>query len=249
MKMALSLLMVVFCTLSASADIYRYVDEEGIECFTDAPRKEHNPVRIMKEPSETVRKSRKSTSPMELSSAVIAGQQLSPEPDYLNGNEIEQRMLLPVSGRITSATGMRNDPLDGKLRHHNGIDIATPQGTPVKPVADGRVLYSGFRPGYGNMVMVDHLDGAITLYAHNSVNLVQEGEPVGTGKIISLTGSTGRSTGPHLHFEAWRNGVNITSTYMPTTIGSAAVSGNSHRNSKIRRIVQADGTIRFTNLD
>jgi murein DD-endopeptidase MepM/ murein hydrolase activator NlpD len=158
-------------------------------------------------------------------------------------------MLLPVPGRITSLSGFRHDPIDGKLRHHNGVDIATPQGTPIKPVAPGVVLYSGARPGYGNTVIMEHADGTVTLYAHNSANLVSEGEYADQATTISLSGSTGRSTGPHLHFEAWRGGENITATFTPGANGSSAgpVAANRSGND-IRRIVQADGTLLFTNL-
>ena len=111
--------------------------------------------------------------------------------------------------------GLRHDPIDGIVRDHKGVDIATPEGTPVKPVLPGTVIFSGYRPGYGNTVIVAHDGGMTTLYAHNSTNLKAEGDPVDRGSTIAFSGSTGRTTGPHLHFEAWQDGVNITMTFIP----------------------------------
>ncbi|MGC8937534.1 MAG: M23 family metallopeptidase [Thermodesulfovibrio sp.] len=121
-------------------------------------------------------------------------------------NNLPNKLSLPVSGRITSSFGLRIDPIDGKLRHHNGIDIAVPEGTPVKPVLSGKVVYSGWRGGYGNCVIVDHGNGIQTVYAHNSKNLVKTGDTVTPQSVIALSGSTGRTTGPHLHFEVRKDG-------------------------------------------
>jgi murein DD-endopeptidase MepM/ murein hydrolase activator NlpD len=144
---------------------------------------------------------------------------------------------------------MRHDPIDGLLRHHNGIDIAVPEGTPVKPVAPGVVTFSGFRNGYGNTVIIAHDDGMVTLYAHNSSCFVIEGERVAAGSTIALSGSTGRCTGPHLHFEAWKNGVNMTMTFIGDLHGNeSGVSGPYRREEVIRRTIQADGSLLFTNL-
>ncbi|PMP72285.1 M23 family metallopeptidase [Thermodesulfovibrio sp. 3462-1] len=121
-------------------------------------------------------------------------------------NNLPNKLSLPVSGRITSSFGLRIDPIDGKLRHHNGIDIAVPEGTPVKPVLSGKVVYSGWRGGYGNCVIVDHGNGIQTVYAHNSKNLVKTGDTVTPQSVVALSGSTGRTTGPHLHFEVRKDG-------------------------------------------
>ncbi len=101
----------------------------------------------------------------------------------------------PLRGRITSSFGMRWG------RMHYGIDIAASHGTTVRAAASGKVIYSGWKGGYGNTVMIDHGDGVVTLYAHNSSLLVRVGQRVSAGQPIARVGSTGRSTGPHLHFE------------------------------------------------
>ncbi|GAQ94244.1 peptidase family M23 [Thermodesulfovibrio aggregans] len=119
------------------------------------------------------------------------------------------KISLPVSGKITSSFGLRIDPIDGKLRHHNGIDIAVPEGTPVKPALSGKVIYSGYKGGYGKCVIVEHDNGIQTIYAHNSKNLVKAGDTVTPESVIALSGSTGRTTGPHLHFEVRKNGVAV----------------------------------------
>jgi murein DD-endopeptidase MepM/ murein hydrolase activator NlpD len=107
----------------------------------------------------------------------------------------------PVHGIISSPFGMRRHPIYGDYRFHTGVDIAAPVGTPVYPVKEGKVVFSGKQAGYGNIVIIDHGNGLISKYAHNRVNLVQEGELVNTNTIIAQVGYTGESTGPHLHFE------------------------------------------------
>ncbi|KGI77052.1 M23 family metallopeptidase [Oleiagrimonas soli] len=114
---------------------------------------------------------------------------------------------MPISdGYISSYFGYRTDPFNGHREFHSGLDMATPIGTPVHAVAEGIVTYAGTRSGYGNVVEVDHGNGYMTRYAHNSKLLVHVGERVRVGQKLSLTGSTGRSTGPHLHFEVWYKG-------------------------------------------
>ena len=115
----------------------------------------------------------------------------------------------PVSGRVSSGYGLRHDPIDGRLHAHNGIDIAVPEGTPVMPAAGGKVVYSGYAAGYGNCIVIEHDNGLTSLYAHNSINYVKAGEVVDENKVIALSGSTGRSTGPHLHFEVREKGLPV----------------------------------------
>lgn len=113
----------------------------------------------------------------------------------------------PVSdGWVSSLYGKRTDPLTGKHDFHKGIDLAGREGTEVKSVGAGVVTWSGKQKGYGNVVEVDHGHGYVTRYAHNAENLVEIGDRVEKGQVIGLMGSTGRSTGPHVHFEVEQNG-------------------------------------------
>lgn len=111
----------------------------------------------------------------------------------------------PVSGQVTSTFGWRTDPITGGPRFHGGIDIAAASGTPVYAPQAGVVMYSGNYGGYGNVVVLNHGNSLYTLYGHNSQLLVQAGQNVYRGQPISRVGSTGRSTGPHLHFEVHYN--------------------------------------------
>jgi len=105
-------------------------------------------------------------------------------------------LVWPARGALTSRFGMRNG------RKHEGIDIGAPKGTPVHAAADGEVVFSGWGPtGYGKMILIKHKHHLTTLYAHNSKLIARKGTHVKQGQKISLIGSTGRSTGPHLHFE------------------------------------------------
>ena len=116
---------------------------------------------------------------------------------------------MPVGGYISSYYGYRTDPINGGREFHSGLDIATPIGSPVHAVAEGIVTYAGVRSGYGNVVEIDHGNGYMTRFAHNSELLVHVGERVRVGQKIALSGDTGRSTGPHLHFEVWYKGRTI----------------------------------------
>lgn len=112
----------------------------------------------------------------------------------------------PVQGVVSSPFGSRADPFSGATKFHDGVDIAAPTGTPVQAAAPGKVIFSGQLAGYGNLVEVDHGNGLITRYGHNAANLVSPGDEVAAGQAIALVGSTGRSTGAHLHFEVRRAG-------------------------------------------
>jgi murein DD-endopeptidase MepM/ murein hydrolase activator NlpD len=112
----------------------------------------------------------------------------------------------PLRGRISSPFGWRMHPLLKRKKYHTGIDIAVPTGTPVKAADGGIVLVSGWQGGYGNFVAIDHGKGISTCYGHNSRLLVRAGERVEKGERIAISGSTGLSTGPHLHFEVRVNG-------------------------------------------
>jgi murein DD-endopeptidase MepM/ murein hydrolase activator NlpD len=113
---------------------------------------------------------------------------------------------LPVdNGRVTSGIGWRADPFgSGRMTYHRGIDIAVPERTPVFPVRKGTVLFAGSHKGYGNLVVVDHGDGFVSFYGHNSSLTASPGQRVDSRTVIALSGNTGRSTGPHVHFETGR---------------------------------------------
>ena len=109
--------------------------------------------------------------------------------------------IWPVAGAVTSGFGWRLSPIDGSHEWHQGIDIAAETGTPVVSAANGQVLQSGWSESYGYIVHIDHGNGLATVYGHNSSLVVGTGEKVRMGQVIAYAGSTGRSTGPHLHYE------------------------------------------------
>ncbi len=112
----------------------------------------------------------------------------------------------PVDGRVTSEFGPRENPRDGSPEFHSGLDISVPAGTPVRVTADGIVSFAGWSTGSGNLVVIEHGFGNATFYAHNTSIAVKVGEKVRRGDIISHSGSTGDSTGPHVHYEVRHNG-------------------------------------------
>jgi len=114
----------------------------------------------------------------------------------------------PVSGRISSPYGMRENPFGGRS-HHAGVDISAPGGTPIKASADGIVSFAGRTKGSGYVIVLEHGCGYSTIYAHNKKNQVQVGQRVSRGETIALVGSTGNSTGPHLHYEVLQKGRNV----------------------------------------
>lgn len=116
----------------------------------------------------------------------------------------------PIDGaRFSSAFGNRMDPFNSRLGFHSGVDLAAPTGTPILATAGGRVIYAGEKSGYGNVVEIDHGNGLVTRYAHASRLAVREGDVVLPRQHIADVGSTGRSTGPHLHMEVLENGAPI----------------------------------------
>ena len=128
----------------------------------------------------------------------------SPGPEAGSG-----RLLRPVDGPVTSPFGDREHPVTGEHRHHDGVDLAAAQGTPIRAADEGVVSFAGVQSGYGNVVIIDHpgLGGGIqTVYAHQSRIGVAQGDHVGRGQVIGAVGSTGVATGPHLHFEVREGG-------------------------------------------
>jgi len=129
-------------------------------------------------------------------------------PDDLIKNSIENLpSILPVEGKLTSNFGYRVNPFGGvSAEFHSGQDIAAPTGTPVVASADGEVIFSGWQRGYGNLIIIGHGDGISTRYAHLSLSAVRLKQLVKRGEQIGEVGSTGRSTGAHLHYEVRLNG-------------------------------------------
>lgn len=131
--------------------------------------------------------------------------------DAMLSRESVRRAALPTAppvsiGFFSSNYGWRLDPFTGQRAMHEGVDFVAEYGTPIKAAAGGIVIYSDYHPGYGNMLEVDHGNGLISRYGHASKRLVKEGDVVLRGQKIGEVGSTGRSTGPHLHFEVLLNG-------------------------------------------
>ncbi|WP_371372040.1 murein hydrolase activator EnvC [Sporomusa aerivorans] len=125
-------------------------------------------------------------------------------------------LMWPASGPITSPFGWRTHPIFGTQRYHSGIDIGADYGDAIAAADSGVVIFSGWMGGYGKAVIIDHGGGISTLYAHNSELLVEEGTRVQKGQTISRCGTTGYSTGPHLHFEVRENGTPVSPmNYLP----------------------------------
>lgn len=125
--------------------------------------------------------------------------------------------ILGGPARLTSPFGMRPDPFTNLPEFHQGIDIAAAAGTPVYPLMPGEVEFSGWKGGYGKVIIVKHGSGVQTVYGHHSRNLVAPGDQVTENTPIAEVGSTGRSTGPHLHFEMRRNGRAMDPIHLFTT--------------------------------
>lgn len=115
--------------------------------------------------------------------------------------KIKLKFSWPLKGKITSAFGKRKNPLNSKERFHCGLDIAANIGTPISASDDGEAIFSGWKKGYGRVVILKHTDGYISVYAHNKKNLIKTGDFIESGDVIALSGISGAVTGPHLHFE------------------------------------------------
>jgi len=113
---------------------------------------------------------------------------------------------MPVKGYVSGAMGLRKDPSNGSLNErHTGMDISAPFGSPVHAPADGVVIFAGQHEGYGNIVVIDHRFGIVTLYVHLSKMNVEVGRRVSRSAVIGYVGTSGRTTGPHLHYEVWQH--------------------------------------------
>jgi murein DD-endopeptidase MepM/ murein hydrolase activator NlpD len=136
----------------------------------------------------------------------IPGAQL----DWVERQEINGDLFIwPIPGYITSPYGYRKSPFTGIRQFHSGLDIGSPAGTPVKAAMSGRVSAVGWDDVLGNFVAISHHSGYRTLYGHLSVIRTKSGAYVGTGERVGDVGSTGLSTGPHLHFTVYKNGVTV----------------------------------------
>lgn len=129
-------------------------------------------------------------------------------------------------GRISSRFGDRVDPFTGAHRHHRGVDVAAPEGTPITSLGAGEVVFAGERGGYGLTVEVRSADGRLTRYAHARALGVSVGDRVSPGDVIAEVGSTGRSTGPHVHVEVLEGGIAVDPTTALLAGGTAVVPGH-----------------------
>lgn len=125
------------------------------------------------------------------------------QPDHgpVSIDPSDETLIWPIAGTLNSGFGARGSGF------HDGIDIAAPEGSPVRAIEKGEVIYSDQIRGYGNIVIIRHGSGIVSVYAHNQINLVRAGQDVEQGEIIAKVGSTGRVTGPHLHFEIRKHNV------------------------------------------
>ena len=135
---------------------------------------------------------------LDILKTLMANRQLE-DAGYLAGRPIKK-------GWMSSSFGQRTDPFHGRLAWHQGVDFAGKENSEIIAVASGVVTWSGERYGYGEMVEVNHGNGFVTRYAHNKENLVHVGDVVKKGQNVALMGSSGRSTGPHVHFEVYKDG-------------------------------------------
>jgi len=165
--------------------------------------------------------------------ALLAALLLGPGCSLLGGGRQDEDLpgiageglLWPAPGSVSSSFGPRGNA------HHDGIDIAAPEGTPVRAALDGTVAYVGSLRGYGKVVILSHDDGLTTVYAHNSKNLVNPGARVHRGTVIASVGQTGRTTGPNLHFEVRKdNQARDPMVFLPKkTPTSLIAQGSRHR--------------------
>lgn len=135
-------------------------------------------------------------------------------------------MAMPAAGRISSGFGLRRHPVLGFSRMHKGLDIAAGYGSPIRAANDGTVAFAGRNGGYGNFVRLNHSGGMGSGYGHMSRIAVRSGQRVARGQVIGYVGSTGISTGPHLHYELYRNGVAINPRSVSFSVVQALSGGD-----------------------
>lgn len=154
--------------------------------------------------------------------------------DY--GSEIPD-IQLPVQGPVSSAFGPREDPFSRQLKFHKGIDIAAFEGMKVIAALPGRVVYAGYEKGYGKTVLVQHTRGIQTRYGHLGAINVKEGDFISSGGVLGVVGTTGRSTGPHLHFEVMRSGRHVDPL---SQLKSKYAGITMHRNNSATGAIETD---------
>jgi len=137
---------------------------------------------------------------------IVGGTVTPPIVTPAEPHEAEAALPLPIAARVSSPFGYRADPFTGATRFHAGVDIAAAYGREVPSAGAGQVVFSGAQGGYGNTVVVEHAGGLRTRYAHLSSIQVEVGARVDAGSVVGRVGSSGRSTGPHLHFEVLQDG-------------------------------------------
>jgi murein DD-endopeptidase MepM/ murein hydrolase activator NlpD len=145
--------------------------------------------------------------------------------DGIGGGEASQAMRMPVAGRVSSGFGRRFHPILGYARMHDGIDLAAAAGAPIVAAADGRITSAGWHGGYGRAVSITHENGIKTTYGHMSRIAAYPGELVHRGQVIGYVGSSGLSTGPHLHFEVTKNGRAVNPLSVKISGGPAHMEG------------------------
>jgi murein DD-endopeptidase MepM/ murein hydrolase activator NlpD len=139
------------------------------------------------------------------------------------GGEGLAALSMPLDSDTSSAFGWRSDPFRGRRKFHNGVDLRAAYGTEVPTAAPGKVTFAGERGGYGLLVVVEHPNGVETRYAHLSSTAVQPGDSVAAGQTIGRVGSSGRSTGPHLHFEVLLDGKRVNPEQIASTRSAASI--------------------------
>ena len=159
------------------------------------------------------------------------------------GTTAAEAMRMPVSGGVSSGFGSRYHPILHTRRFHRGVDLKATWGTPIRAAADGRVSYAGWAGGYGRQVRIGHGEGLATSYSHMSRIAAAPGQSVRHGDVIGFVGSSGLSTGPHLHYEVFKNGKAVN----PMAVKYAGVGDNLDReerrdfNARLRALLAAGG--------